>query len=89
MSVCVRILDKIERGCKEETFLLSSCSIYRSLFTFSSERRLHCNFSSFFFKQIHAMFLRLILCKKIANVVFFDAQKVQKIADKVHLCPDV
>ena len=60
--------------------LLSSCGISRSLFTFSSERRLHCKFSSFI-KQIHFMLVRLILRKKI---VFFNAQKVQKIDGKVY-----
>ena len=63
--------------------LLSSCGISRSLFTFSSDRRLHCKFSSFI-KQIHFMLVRLILRKKIANTVFCNAQKVQKMAVKVH-----
>ena len=43
---------------------------------------------STFIKQIHLMFVRLILCKETANIVFSNAQKVQKSDVKVHLCPD-
>ena len=64
------------------------CTISRSLFTCSSDRRLHCTFSSFI-KHIHFMLVRLILRKKIANTVFFNAHNVQTIAGKAHQCTDV
>ena len=68
--------------------LSSSCGISRSLLTFSSDRGLPYKFSSFI-KHINFMLIRLILRKKIVNIVFCNAQKVQKIAVKVHQCPDV
>ena len=59
--------------------LLSSCSIFRSLFTLQS----------FYFYHVHFMLVRLILRNELANIVFCNVQKVQKMDVKVPQCPDV
>ena len=89
MSVRGGILEK--RGCKYEHFPPFCCRPVAFLvhcLHFPGTARLHCKFSSLI-KQIHVMLVRLILIKKIANTVFCNAQKVHKMAVKVHQCPDV